>query len=83
MEHRKRKYAVSLMLDPELHARLGKVSEKTQFSMSLLVRLSAERLLREVGDPENPSLPVLTKLLEESRARSGEPKRRPLRRPRG
>ena len=77
MEHRNRKYAVSLMLDRELHARLGKVSEKTQFSMSLLVRLSAERLLREVGDPENPSIAVLTKLLEESRASASGPNRQP------
>lgn len=70
MEHRNRKYAVSLMLDSELHTKLGKVSEKTQFSMSLLVRLSTERLMREVGDPENPSLTVLTRLLEESRQHS-------------
>ena len=77
MEHRNRKYAVSLMLDPELHAQLGKVSAKTQFSMSLLVRLSTERLMREVGDPENPSMAVLTKLLEESRASARGPNRLP------
>jgi hypothetical protein len=72
MEDRKRKYAVSLMLDRELHAKLWKVSEKTQFSMSLLVRLSAERLMREVGDPEQPSLAVLANLLEESRRYAAE-----------
>ena len=66
MDISKRKFPVSLMLDSDCHQRLQAVSRATHLSMSELVRLSVDRTLRQLGDPERPDVEALTALRREA-----------------
>ena len=54
---------VTLMLDPERHSKLKAASKSTRISMSELVRISVDRLMEELGDPQHPSAAALATLL--------------------
>ena len=58
----KRKYAVTLMLDHERHEMLRAARER-RFSMSEVVRVSVERLMREIGYPERPDWEALDRII--------------------
>lgn len=62
MDISKRKFPVSLMLDSDCHQRLQAVSRSTRLSMSELVRLSVDRTLRLLGDPERPDVDAVAAL---------------------
>ena len=62
MNNVKRKYAVSLMLDDERHEMLL-AAKGHRFSMSEVVRASVDKLMREIGYPENPDWDALDKLI--------------------
>lgn len=54
---------VTLMLDLSRHSKLKAVSKSTRISMSEIVRLSLDHLLRELGDPDQPDLTALSMLI--------------------
>ena len=58
MDSSKRKYPVSLMLDHDRHEMLRAARER-RFSMSEVVRASVDRMMREIGYPENPDWEAL------------------------
>lgn len=58
-----KKIPVTLMFDPENHAKLKAASKSTRISMSELVRISVARLILEIGDPERPDPTALAGLL--------------------
>ena len=66
MDISKRKFPVSLMLDSDCHRRLQAVSRSTHLSMSELVRLSVDRTLRQLGDPEKPDVEAVAALRREA-----------------
>ena len=61
-----RMFPVRLMLNESLRRKMAAVSERTSFSMSLLARISVARLMRELGDAEDPDLNVLMRYFRES-----------------
>ena len=62
MDNSQRKYAVSLMLDQQRHEMLRAAKDR-RFSMSEVVRASVDKLMREIGYPENPDWDALDKLI--------------------
>ena len=62
MDSGERKYAVSLMLDRERHEML-RAAKGRRFSMSEVVRASVDKLMREIGYPDNPDWDALDKLI--------------------
>ena len=62
MDSSKRKYPVSLMLDDERHAMLRAAKDR-RFSMSEVVRVSVNRLMREIGYPESPDWEALDRMI--------------------
>jgi hypothetical protein len=56
-------FPVSLMLDDRRHSNLKAVSKATRISMSELVRLSVDHMMRELGDPVKPDMAALAGLL--------------------
>lgn len=62
MDNSQRKYAVSLMLDHERHEML-RAAKGRRFSMSEVVRVSVDKLMREIGYPENPDWEALDRLI--------------------
>lgn len=62
MDSSKRKYPVSLMLDRDRHEMLRAAKDR-RFSMSEVVRASVDRLMREIGYPENPDWEALDRMI--------------------
>ena len=62
MDSSKRKYPVSLMLDHDRHEMLRAAKDR-RFSMSEVVRASVNKLMREIGYPENPDWEALDWLI--------------------
>ena len=52
------------MLDHDRHAKLQEARKATRASMSVLVRVSVDRLMSEIGYPNQPDWHALTKLLD-------------------
>jgi len=63
MDSSKRKYAVSLMLDHDRHEML-RAAKGRRFSMSEVVRVSVDRLMKDIGYPENPDWGALDRMID-------------------
>lgn len=70
---------VTLTMDLDRYSRLKAVSRSTRVSMSELVRVSIDKLMEILGDPENPDPQALAMLLKsgESDERSAGKTNRP------
>jgi hypothetical protein len=62
MDSTKRKYPVSLMLDHDRHTMLRAARDR-RFSMSEVVRVSVDRLMRDIGYPDKPDWEALDKMI--------------------
>ena len=61
---------VNITIDPKRRSMLRAASRTTRIPMSELMRIALDRLMLDLGDPEQPHDAAVIRLLKESQAAS-------------